>query len=108
MLKVDTTSFANMTRIFKEPIDWGFIPGPAFLETVSGAQAAVDLWLRHTAEDRNVWPERTMMFELQSRLAALPPEPTTSQVQEAVAAIRVVVSFASKRDVTRLCSKVRP
>ena len=88
-----------MLRTFKEPVDWGFVPGPTFLESVGGALAAVDLWLKHTGSDARVAPERIMVFDLRERLAAVPLAPTAFQVEEIMTAIKTVVDFASKRKV---------
>lgn len=97
-----------MIRTFKVPVDRGFVPGPVFLESVDGALAAVDLWLRHTADDQSVGPERMMVLDLRDRLAAVPHRPTVLQVEEVVAAIKTVVDFASKRRVVRLAGNAGP
>ncbi|TWT13840.1 hypothetical protein [Reyranella sp. CPCC 100927] len=91
-----------MPRTFKEPVDWGFVPGPTFVESIGGALAAVDLWLKHTASDERVAPERMMAFDLRQRLAAVPQVPTAFQVEEIMTAIRTVVDFAVKRKVVLL------
>lgn len=104
----DATVAATMLRTFREPVDWGFVPGPAFLESVGGTLAAVDLWLKHTASDDRVVPERMMVLDLRERLAAVPPAPTAFQIHEVVAAIKVVVDFAAKRKVVRLSDEGEP
>ncbi|HKV17044.1 MAG TPA: hypothetical protein VJQ81_18495 [Reyranella sp.] len=91
-----------MLRTFKEPVDWGFIPGPPFLESVGGALAAIDLWLKHTSSDDRVAPERMMVLDLRDRLAAVPSAPTALQIREVMAAIKAVGDFAVKRQVVHL------
>lgn len=90
-----------MPRTFKEPVDWGFVPGPPFLESVGGAVAAVELWLQYTANDDRVAPERLMVLNLRERLVSVPDVPTPFQIQEVMAAIKTVVDFAAKRKAVR-------
>lgn len=101
-IRADAPCATTKSRTFKTPVPWGFIPGPAFLESVGGALAAVDLWLRHTVDDHAAAPERLMMIDLRERLAAVPQDPTAFQVQEAMAAIKTMADFASRRKVVRL------
>lgn len=100
--RIDAASVAILSRTFKAPVLWGFIPGPAFLESVGGALAAADLWLRHTAADSSVASERMMMMGLRTRLAAVPRDPTSTQVREVMESIKTMVDFASGRNVVRL------
>ena len=100
--QVDAASVAILSRTFKAPVLWGFVPGPAFLESVGGALAAADLWLGHTTDDLSVASERMMMMSLRTRLAAVPQDPTSVQVREVMESIKTMVDFASGRNVVRL------
>lgn len=90
-----------MLRTFKKPVDWGLVPGPPFVESVGGALAAVDLWLRHAADDDRRAPEHQMMMDLRQRLAVMPQDPTPCQMQVVMAAIKIVVVTARRKGVLR-------
>lgn len=91
-----------MSRIFKAPIAWVFAPGPKFVESVGGAVAAVDVWLKHTAYQQSLGPERLMMLDLRERLAAIPHEASEPQLEAAAAAINTIVAFALRRGLVPL------
>lgn len=96
-----------MSRIFKLPIAWGFVPGPGFVESVGGAVAAIDVWLKHTADQQAVGAERLMMVDLQDRLAAIPQEANEAQLEAVAAAINSLVAFARRRGVVRLSNNTK-
>jgi len=72
------------------------------VESAGGAVAAIDVWLRHTALQESLGPERLMMVNLRERLATIPQEASEPQLEAAAAAINSLVAFARRRGVARL------
>ena len=91
-----------MVRTFKKPVDWGLAPGPPFVESIGGALAAVDLWLRHAADDDRRTPAYQLMVDLRQQLAMMPQNPTPCQVQVIMDAISIAVSAARPKGDSRL------
>lgn len=86
-------------RTFQGSLRWGFIPGPGFVESIGGALAAADLWLRQTPDDARIRQERQMMTDLREMLAAVPPAPSEDKVRAVALEIRTFVAFARNRAV---------
>jgi len=96
-------------RTFRESLRWGFIPGPEFVDSIGGALAAADLWLRQTPDDARIQQERQMMADLREMLAAVSQAPSESEVLAVALAIRTFVAFVRTRAVVPLAdTKIRP